>query len=123
MLVARVLYTARAPASWLCLNQSRYAVSVEWAEPGGGAGTAVPVQPADDTGTFWSFDEANPEIVLKVLDGCGVNGRFWVFAGGLTNVEARIRVRDRQSGAIQTYVNRQGEAFQPLQDVNAFACD
>ena len=107
----------------LCLNQSRYAVRVDWAEPGGDEGAAVPVQLTDDTGTFWFFDEANLEIVLKVLDGCGVNGHFWVFAGGLTNVEATIRVRDRTTSVTRTYVNRQGDAFQPLQDVGAFACN
>ena len=57
-----------------------------------------------------------------MLDGCGVNNHFWVFAGGLTNVEVEIRVKDTTTGAAQTYNNPQKTPFAPLQDINAFDC-
>ena len=47
-----------------------------------GDGQAYPL--TSDSGYFWFFDDANVELVIKVIDGCGYNGRYWVFAGGLT---------------------------------------
>lgn len=40
-----------------------------------------------DIGVFWFFIEDNVEIVIKVFDGCGVNGCYWVFVGGFIDVE------------------------------------
>jgi hypothetical protein len=95
---------------------------VQWTAPAGGgsgAGHAVPL--TGDTGYFWFFNAANVEMVVKVLDGCGLNGRYWVFAGGLTNVRVVTTVTDTRTGAVKTYTNPQGTPFQPLQDTAAFA--
>ena len=57
------------------------------------------------------------EMVIKVLNGCGVNS-VWAFAGGLT---ARQRHPDRHGhpvGVVNTYVNPQGTPFQPIQDTS-----
>jgi hypothetical protein len=107
-------------ANTLCLNNSRFQVTVSFQSPAGsGSGTAVPL--TSDTGYFWFFSANNVELVIKVVDGRAFNNRFWVFAGGLTNVNVVITVTDTQTGATQTYVNPQGVAFQPIQDTNAFA--
>ena len=74
-----------------------------------------------DTGYFWFFAPDNIEIVAKVLSGCSVDGRYWVFAGGLTNVETELTVTDLQVGATNTYVNALGTPFQPIQDTSAFS--
>ena len=74
-----------------------------------------------DTGYFWFFSDSNVEMVLKVLDACSLNERFWVFAGGLTNVQVDITVLDTATGAAKTYHNPQGAAFQPIQDTSAFS--
>jgi hypothetical protein len=75
-----------------------------------------------DTGYFWFFSPNNVEMVLKAVNGCGFNSSFWVFAGGLTNVNVVTTVTDTQTGVVRSYVNPQGVAFQPLQDTSAFAC-
>ncbi|HYH44927.1 MAG TPA: hypothetical protein VEG34_04530, partial [Thermoanaerobaculia bacterium] len=59
--------------------------------------------------------------IVKVLNGCALNGRYWVFAGGLTNVRAVLTVTDTQTGARKQYTNPQGAPFQPVQDTGAFA--
>jgi len=107
----------------LCLQGSRFQVDVAWTLPqghGSGSGNAVPL--TNDTGYFWFFSNTNVEMVVKVLNACGVNGKFWVFAGGLTNVQADITVTDTQTGAMTTYHNPQNTPFQPIQDTGAFAC-
>ena len=63
----------------------------------------------------------NVEMVIKVLNACGLNSRYWVFAGGLTNVKAVITVTDSQTGKVATYVNPIDTTFQPIQDTSAFA--
>jgi hypothetical protein len=71
-----------------------------------GLGTAVPL--SGDTGYFWFFSSSNTELVVKVLDGRGVNGRYWVFYGALSDVEYTITVTDTSNGAVKTYFNSQG---------------
>ena len=52
----------------------------------------------------------NPEVFVKVLDGRVVNGHFWVFYGGLTDLEYTITVREISTGAIKTYFKVAGSA-------------
>jgi len=105
----------------LCLTGARFRVEATWTTPGGNTGAGRAVELTSDTGYFWFFDQTNVEVVVKVLDGCGVNGRYWVFAGGLTNTRVRITVTDTRTGASKQYNNPQGAAFQPIQDTGAFA--
>ncbi|HYH45844.1 MAG TPA: hypothetical protein VEG34_09165, partial [Thermoanaerobaculia bacterium] len=64
----------------------------------------------------------NVELVVKVIDGCGTNDRFWVFAGGLTNVSASFAVTDTTTGFTKSYGNPAGRPFAPIQDTGAFDC-
>jgi hypothetical protein len=103
----------------LCLNADRYRVEAEWrTRDNSGVGHAVEL--TSDSGYFWFFNSVNIEVVVKVLDACGVNAKYWVFGAGLTNVEVTLRVTDTKSGTIRTYTNPQGTAYKPLQDTNAF---
>lgn len=104
----------------LCLDGARFRVEATWRTPDGRSGAASAVPSTNDAGYFWFFDPANIELAVKVVDGCAFNGRHWVFAAGLTNVEVTLRVTDTQSGDVRTYVNPQGTAFSPIQDTNAF---
>jgi PKD repeat protein len=98
-----------ADSTTLCLHQARFQVSVDWEVPSQGrSGTATAVPITDDTGYLWFFVDTNVELVIKVLDGTGVNGHYWVFYGALSNVKYTITVRDTQTGAVQTYVNESG---------------
>ncbi|MCP4658396.1 MAG: hypothetical protein GY856_23525, partial [bacterium] len=93
-------------ATELCLNHERFRVEVDWRDFAGrtGSGRVAPVA-ADDSGILWFFDADNWEMLVKVLDGCALNRRFWVFAAATTNVEYTLRVTDTVSGAVKTYFN------------------
>jgi hypothetical protein len=108
-------------ATTLCLQEGRFAVDATFATPGGASGSGQAVELTADTGYFWFFNAANVVVVVKVLNGCGVNGNFWVFAGGLTNVEVQLRVVDTETGTERTYSNQLRDPFQPIQDTFAFA--
>jgi hypothetical protein len=111
--------SSSAPES-LYLNNNRFKVDVHWTTSGG-SGSGTPVKLTSDTGYLWFFTASNVEMVIKVLNGCGVGGHYWVFAGGLTNVATQITVTDTQTGASKTYRTVAGPPFQPIQDTSAFA--
>ena len=88
-----------ANSTTLCLNSGRFKVQVAWTKPDSTSGAGQAVALTGDTGYFWFFSSNNIEMVIKVVDGRPVNGKFWVFAGGLTNVNVnhhRHRHADRR---------------------------
>jgi photosystem II stability/assembly factor-like uncharacterized protein len=111
--------TCTPTATSLCLGGGRFKVEATWATAQA-SGTAQAVSLTPDTGYLWFFDAANVEAVVKVIDGCALGGQFWVFAGGLTNVEVNLTVTDTATGASRTYLNPPGTPFQPIQDTRAF---
>jgi len=112
--------TCTSSATTMCLSNGRFRVTTSWRTANGtGFGQAVPL--TSDSGYFWFFSANNIEMIVKTLDGCGLNSRFWVFAGGLTNVQVILTVTDTHKGTVKVYVNPINTAFQPIQDTAAFA--
>ncbi len=109
-----------ADAHTLCLNNGRFAVTTQWtkSDTTTGQGNAIPL--TGDAGYFWFFDASNIEAVVKVLNGCGLDNAYWVFAAGLTNVQVDLKAVDTQTGIVYDKQNPQGSAFQPIQDTHAF---
>ena len=103
----------------LCLGGGRFEVEVEWRDFAGESGVGNAVDLTSDSGTFWFFDPENVELVVKVLDGRLLNGRFWVFYGALSNVAYTLTVRDRDTGRVRTYANPTGH-FASFADTDAF---
>jgi len=105
----------------LCLTGARFRVTAEYrtAEGERGSGRALPF--GAESGLFWFFDAANPELFVKVLDGCEGFGTFWVYAAGLTDLEVTLRVEDLGSGEVRTWINPLGTPFAPIHDAAAFA--
>jgi photosystem II stability/assembly factor-like uncharacterized protein len=102
----------------LCLGYGRFSASVEWSNGGvSSPGNTVMITP--NSSGFWFFSADNVDLVVKVLDGRDVNGRFWVFYGSLTDVQFTLTVTDTQTGAVKTYFNPQG-TLASVADTNAF---
>ena len=116
------LVTCTPTATALCLGaESRFRVEATFATSQGQSGQAQSVKLTDETGYLWFFSNTNVEAVVKILNGCGLNSRFWVFAGGLTDVNVVLTITDTKTGAVKTYANPLGAKFQPIQDTSAFA--
>ena len=56
-----------------------------------GNGTFVPLG-SEDSGILWFFTPASFELMIKIVDGCSLNNRYWVFLAALTNVEFPVTV-------------------------------
>ncbi|HYH46022.1 MAG TPA: hypothetical protein VEG34_10065 [Thermoanaerobaculia bacterium] len=103
----------------LLLHDGRFRVRGTWRDAQGGFGSAQPGTLTGATGYHWFFDPANVETLVKVLDGCALNGRFWVFLAGLTDVETHLTVEDTLTGQVWSHTNRLRTPFAPVQDTNA----
>jgi hypothetical protein len=106
-------------ASTLCLDGGRFSVHVSWQDFSGRQGVGTAVDLSAQTGYFWFFNPANVELMLKVIDGRAVNGKFWVLFGALSNVAYTVTVQDTVSGKLRTYTNPAGQ-FASVADTAAF---
>jgi hypothetical protein len=107
----------------LCLGNDRFRVDIEFTAPGQGPAPARVVQPrADDSGLFWFFTPGNWEALVKVLNACILNQRFWVFLSANTDVAFVATVYDTLTGRVRTYSNAQGNLAAPVADTVAFPC-
>jgi len=107
----------------LCLRDGRYAVTVSWVDFFGGSGPGHALPLTGDSGLFWFFAASNLEMLVKVLDGCFVNDRIWVFAAGTTDVAWELVVTDTETGVEARYANTLGTASPAVTDTGAFPCD
>jgi hypothetical protein len=100
----------------LCLNAAhRFLVSLSARDQRTGrtgVGLALPI--SDIFGYFSIPDitanPQNPEVFVKILDGRVINGSYWVFYSGLTDLEYTITIREADTGRVRTYVKPAGSA-------------
>ncbi|MYB20222.1 MAG: sulfatase-like hydrolase/transferase [Holophagales bacterium] len=104
-----------------CLRESRYAVTVDWWVDGGEqrAATVVPAG-TDDSGLFRFFGRDNWEVLIKVLDGCTLNGHVWVFGASTTDLGHVLRVTDTVTRTVKEYWNDPGIPAAAITDATAF---
>lgn len=103
-----------------CLNGGRFRVQVDWQSPkAAGKGSAVSLSSAD-SGLFWFFAPESWELLVKVLNGCAVNGRHWVFTAAATNAGYRLTVVDTATGRAKVYRNPLSTPAPALTDTDAF---
>jgi hypothetical protein len=94
----------------LCLAGGRFRVEVEWeSQHDGERGTGSLSRLSDESGIATFFSPDNVELVVKILDGRGVNGHHWVFYGALTDVEYWLTVTDTLQNRVVVYRNPPGE--------------
>lgn len=108
-----------------CLQRGRFDVWLHFAtDDGTGHGKVKRVDLGDASTLMYFFDESNVEMLIKVLDGCRINNRFWVFAAAATDLEYYLYVWDTTSGVVAIYYNSPGTAPRAVTDTQAFAtCD
>jgi hypothetical protein len=121
-----------ANATTLCIDNQpgdkRFQIRVSYATTEGGGlsgnGQAIPLASLGVTqgGLFWFFGANNPELLIKVLNGCASNNRFWVFFSAGTNVGFHVTVTDTKTGHVLDYVNPDLTPAPPLQDTSTLTC-
>jgi hypothetical protein len=113
-------------ASTVCAEGGRFSLTVNGTNA---AGQSTPgrVSPRDvypDGGYFWFFNQDDAEVLIRVINGCRQNNRYWVFTEGLDPVmttELTITVTDTATGVQQQYVTLMNSPAPGVTDNNAFA--
>jgi len=115
-----------ADGDTLCLDDApgdhRFKVEIQFhtSQSGGISGSGHAVSLADKGitagGIFWFFSLTNPELLVKVLNGCAINDHYWVFFSAGTNVGLTLTVTDTQTG--NTFV-RSNPDLTPVPTVQA----
>jgi Tol biopolymer transport system component len=119
-------------ATTLCLDDQpgdgRFEVEVHYqtAQGGGisGDGHAIALASlgVSHGGLFWFFGADNPEMLIKVINACDLNQRYWVFYSAATNVGLTVTVTDTRTGTSAVYRNPDLAAATPVQDTSALPC-
>jgi hypothetical protein len=98
-----------ASADSLCLLSDRFRIETEWRDQRtGNHGLGSAVSDSNRTGFFWFFDAANIELIVKMLDGRQQTGAWWLFYGGLSDVEYWVIATDTETGDVHLYRNDPG---------------
>ena len=106
----------------LCLRDSRYQVRATWTDPAGEALNAGVVHAGtNESGLFRFHDRENWEVLVKVLDGCSINGADWVFLASATDLGFEITVTDTAGGEEWSYRSEPGTPSEAVADPSAFS--
>lgn len=111
-------------ANALCLGGGRFEASVERPRSAGGGRTGRMLLPeAPNSGLFAVSPSADPQLLVNVIDGCNVNGHYWLYFAAVADAELTVKVRDTETGRTWVYFNPAGNVPAPVRDIEAFgAC-
>ena len=100
-----------------CVQESTFGPRFQLRVFQGGRLASVAVDHVDSA-VFYFFGSNNWEVLAKVLDGCAINNRFWVYGAGATGQSYTLEVLDTHTGQ---QVNYSGASC-PIQDTTSFPC-
>lgn len=109
-------------ATTLCLSRGRFRVEVSYEGSGGllKAGKVVPGA-SGNSGVFSFANVENWELMVKVVDACGRNGRYWVYSAAMTDIHYILTVTDTATGQVKRYESPAGLLSPATIDTEAFA--
>jgi hypothetical protein len=111
-------------ASQLCLR-NRFGVTAR--HRAGGApgsrttGNASVAVSSFESGVLSFFGASNWEVLVKALNACFLNNRYWIYAASTTDVFYRMEVFDYEEFENKVYFNYPGAPAPALTDSDAFA--
>ncbi|HSS75457.1 MAG TPA: LamG domain-containing protein [Thermoanaerobaculia bacterium] len=107
----------------LCL-QGRFQITTTFRTattpgPSDGAGKVVVAGP--NSGIFWFFSSDNWEVMVKAINACGLNNRYWIYSAATTDRFYRMEVFDTHALRNKIYFNYAGPPAPAVTDSSAFA--
>jgi len=118
-----ILSCGTSSSSALCLL-SRWFVSMTYriGAPGTAEANATTVPYYNPgSGLFYFNNPDDWQILVKVLDGCAINGHIWVGTAASTNLFYRLTVTDAMGSAQKIYFNYPGPIAPSVLDTSAFS--
>lgn len=96
-----------------CVQGGRFSLQVAQ-----GGGFKPVVSQNGVSAVFSFFGTSNWEVLAKVLDGCAINNRYWVFGAGATNQGYALHVVDTVTGSSIAF----NGAICPIANTSFFPC-
>ena len=93
----------RGPLRTQSSRSGRFRITLRWTDHAGIDHDATATRLTEESGQFWFFDPSNPELTIKVIDGTGVNGHWWVFASSMTDLGFTLSVEGTLCSAPGAY--------------------
>jgi hypothetical protein len=123
-----------ADATTLCIDgepgDGRFEVRLHYESVLGGGvegdAGAIPLDAVGVTrgGLLYYSNPENPELLIKILDGCRRNGHFWLFYSATTTLGFDLVVTDTFAGRTLQFTNPDQNEAIPVADTKAFdTCD
>lgn len=107
----------------LCL-QNRFQISTTFrtaTPPGPTDGAGHVVVAGANSGIFWFFSSDNWEVMVKAINGCSLNGSYWIYSAATTDRFYRMEVFDTRTFRNKVYFNYAGPPAPAVTDSSAFA--
>lgn len=107
-------------ANRVCLNSNRYAVELKYRTPDGTQNNATAIKYTENSALYWFSGPDNIEMVVKVLNACGLNSHYWVYGAAATDLQFDLTVTDTKSGKVKTYSHAAGTPAGAITDQATF---
>lgn len=108
-----------------CILGERFKVEISWTDFQGTTRAAnVASAGTPDSALFYFGNNVNNwEFLIKAVNACSFNSKYWIFFAAATNVGYTVTVTDTQAGgAPKVYSNPVGNLAQAVNDISAFSC-
>jgi hypothetical protein len=109
-------------ADTACFQNGRFAASVVWRAADGRGNDGKAIEVSDQSALFYFFDSSNAEMLIKVVDACGVAGLegYWFFVAATTDLGYTLTVTDTATGVSKQVSNLLGRPAEPVVDPLTF---
>ena len=115
-------YTGCRPETASLVFDGGFKVAMCYETPGGEIGEGeAGIWASGESGLLWFFNRDNAEVLIKVLDGCHLNGHRWVYVAPVTDLAFNLYVQSA-GGTNWSHHNRLGETAASRSDNYAFPC-
>ena len=111
------------PTDVVAVMQGNYEIRMCFETPSGTSTDASNYHLESDTsGLLYFFDRDNVEVLVKVLDGCAINGHRWVFIAPVTDLAFNLTITERSTGRSFEHRNPKSRTARTRSDTAAFPC-
>jgi len=77
---------------------------------------------SNQSAILYFFDRDNAEVLIKVLDGCKINGHRWVFVAPVTTLAYNLSIVPPDGSEPWTHKNALNRTAAAASNITAFPC-
>lgn len=120
-------YPCVSTTTSLCLLEGRFSARLRWNDGTGFRDAYVAAPKTDGSSSsaglfyFYPLDPSNWEVLVKMVDGCANNSRYWLLVSASTGFGWELTVRDEATGYTRLFTHPLDGQASGISDFGAFA--